>query len=181
MRSPAICTFLLSSPLRLGDDSFLCSMLLMTACSSSRFSIWRPSRPRLAAVASSSSLELCDESGGEMVAPVGINISFTGGGDWRRLPYGSTLPFTRKASLFALPLIPVAKSRAAISSCCFCIDGLRRCFERYEEEPVERGRLGRSSEALSGLRWWPWSQDWLRLGAGLVGFDAAGESCDGGV
>src|SRR4051812_38025040 len=79
-------TFLVSSSVRVGEPDFRCSIILIAACSSARFSKDLPLR----LVLSSSSLELWADSGGEMVAPVGINEFVTGGGDWRRLPCGSS-------------------------------------------------------------------------------------------
>lgn len=60
--------FPISSAFLCGELSLCCSIILMAACSSARLS---NSRPRDSFV-SSSSLEFCAESGGEMTAPAGI-------------------------------------------------------------------------------------------------------------
>lgn len=69
----------------MGDEgSRLISIVLRISCSSSsKFSTRRVVRGEI----SSSSLELWVESGGEMMAPAGIDESVTGGGDWRRLGF----------------------------------------------------------------------------------------------
>lgn len=70
---------------RLGELSFLSSIDLMASCNASRLSTSRSlGRPLICG--SSSSLELWEESGGEMVMPAGINELLTGGGDLRMLP-----------------------------------------------------------------------------------------------
>lgn len=75
-------TGLLSSSL-VGEPDFLCCMPLMASCNSFILSFSNPlGRPRT----SSSSLEFCAESGGEIVIPAGIRLLLCGGGDWRRLP-----------------------------------------------------------------------------------------------
>lgn len=68
---------------RFGELSLLCSIILIAACNSARFSSSRP----LCALVSSSSLEFCAESGGEITACAGIlEESFElGGGDCRIL------------------------------------------------------------------------------------------------
>lgn len=67
---------------RFGELSLLCSIILIAACSSAKFSSDRP----VCALVSSSSLEFCAESGGEITACVGIFESFEpGGGDCRIL------------------------------------------------------------------------------------------------
>ena len=60
--------FPVSSAFLFGELSLCCSIILMAACSSARFSNSRP----LNSFVSSSSLEFCAESGGEMTAPAGI-------------------------------------------------------------------------------------------------------------
>lgn len=75
---------------RIGELSFLCFIDMMAACKASRFSrSMSISMVRPLVWGSSSSLELWDESGGEMVMPAGINELLTGGGDERMLPWGS--------------------------------------------------------------------------------------------
>lgn len=73
----------LFSSSRLGEPDFLCCMPLIANCRAFTLSASKPlDRPRT----SSSSLELCAESGGDMVIPAGIRELLCGGGDWRRLP-----------------------------------------------------------------------------------------------
>jgi hypothetical protein len=68
----------------------------MAACKASKLSSSRSlDRPLFG---SSSSLELWEDSGGEIVMPAGINELLTGGGDLRMLPWGSKFPLSWKAS-----------------------------------------------------------------------------------
>lgn len=80
----SVCGFAVSG--LLGDVSLL-RLIDRTACCNSPHvesnSLDRGLRPPL-----SSPSEFSDESGGDMMAPVGINKSFNGGGDWRMLPLG---------------------------------------------------------------------------------------------
>lgn len=68
--------------IREGDESRL-SSIDRTACSNS-FQLLPRSRPREGCFcsASPSPSEFSDESGGDKIAPVGINRLFSGGGDW---------------------------------------------------------------------------------------------------
>lgn len=81
-----------------------------------------------------------------MIAPVGINRLFTGGGDWRRLPFVEE----------RLELCPCdddddgdEEDWAALLE---AIEGARRCLFRYEVEETERGSDGLCvAEAEGGL------------------------------
>lgn len=87
------------SAVRFGELSLCCSMILMAACSSAKFSNCRPRE----SLFSSSSLEFCVESGGEITAPAGICVSsVTGGGDCLRLLL-EVKPFVSSFSLSAVP------------------------------------------------------------------------------
>lgn len=100
-----------------------------------------------------------------MVIPEGIIPFVRGGGDCRILPWGSiTIP--RSLSVIG-----------DVRSCCVTV-GLRRDLLRYEDEPVDRGRCGRSVVTIASevLRY---EDD--RLGTGVVVAEAAGESWEGGV
>jgi hypothetical protein len=82
MSDRAWLAFVMSSDVLFGELSLRCSIILIAACSSARFSNSRP----LSAFVSSSSLEFCAESGGEMTACAGSLVSSVmGGGDCRIL------------------------------------------------------------------------------------------------
>ena len=81
MTSPV--SFGFSPSFRSGEPSRRCSMALTAACSSEKSSSLLDLPLDYS---SSSSLEFCVESGGEMTAPVGIRLLFTGGGDCLKLP-----------------------------------------------------------------------------------------------
>ena len=72
------------TPFLAGDPSLLSSMD-RTACSSAP-QVWEKLLRPLGASEMSSPSEFSDESGGDKMAPVGINRLFTGEGDWRMLP-----------------------------------------------------------------------------------------------
>ena len=86
-----------------------------------------------------------EESGGVVMAPDGIRRSFTGEGDWRRLPLiedprerlasdtGTVPPFNTR---------PFAAVLSAVEN-----DGDRRCLFRYEVDETERGNAGRCDAA----------------------------------
>jgi hypothetical protein len=82
IKAKALLAFVTSSAVRFGELSRCCSMTLMAACNSAKFSNCLP----LSSFVSSSSLEFVAESGGEIIAPTGICASsVTGGGDFLRL------------------------------------------------------------------------------------------------
>jgi hypothetical protein len=82
IKAKARLAFETSTAVRFGELSRCCSITLMAACSSAKFSNCRP----LSSFVSSSSLEFDAESGGEITAPTGICASpVTGGGDCLRL------------------------------------------------------------------------------------------------
>lgn len=84
----------------------------------------------------SSPSEFSDESGGDRIAPVGINKLFKGGGDWRRLPFAAI------AASFDLVVSCLSPSSEG------CVaDGLRLCLLRYAVEDTDRGRFGRGEIA----------------------------------
>jgi hypothetical protein len=122
------------SAVRFGELSLCCSMILMAACSSAKFSNCRPRESLL----SSSSLEFCVESGGEMTAPAGIFASsVTGGGDCLRLP----LEVRLLLSLFSLSAVP-----GGVGSCegwkwVVFTEVVRRCRVRYDVDLGNSGLL----------------------------------------
>lgn len=72
-----------------------------------------------------------------MIAPEGIRESFTGGGDWRKLPCADG-PWTRWTSDEVAAFIwPLAVVLFAVE-----MDGERRCLLRYDVEETERGKAG---------------------------------------
>jgi hypothetical protein len=80
-----------------------------------------------------------------VIAPDGIRRSFTGEGDWRRLPFEED-PRERLASdaRSALPLTtwPFAAVLSAVAD-----EGVRRCLLRYDVDDTERGSAGRCDVA----------------------------------
>lgn len=103
--------------------------------------------------------------------PEGIMPFVLGGGDCRRLPWGSNV-------------IPLCMSLITCgSSVPVGVEGLRLCLVRYEDEPADLGRVGRVSVAgntkSEAALWLIYDGD--RLGAGVDCFEVAGESCEGGV
>jgi hypothetical protein len=124
---------------RAGEGSLLTSMCCSASWSSRRLPMLRPR--------SSSS----EESGGVVIAPDGIRRSFTGEGDWRRLPLielpreasdaGAALPFTT---------VPLA---AVLSAVVLVEDVARRCLFRYEVDETERGSDGRRWETGESGLW----------------------------
>lgn len=111
------------------------------------------------------------ESGGDSTAPVGIRRLLTGGGDCRRL-------CSCAKSVDATCCDSVSVGVGGTSST-FVIEGDRLCLWRYEVEDIDRGGVGR---IIEGDRGPPSSiYDELRLNAGLVGLEEAGDCCDGGV
>ena len=70
---------LISSAFLSGEPSLRCSIRLTAVCSSARYCSFL-SRP-LTSACFSSSLEFCAESGGDMMAPVGMTRLLRGGGD----------------------------------------------------------------------------------------------------
>lgn len=63
------------------------------------------------------------------------------------------------------------------------VEGLLLCFVRYDEDPADLGKVGLSSVGGKVYSGWAlyWMYDGERLGVGVDCFEAAGESCDGGV
>lgn len=113
-------TFVASGVIRLGELSRRCSIILMAACSSSKFF-----NCRLLGTfeLSSSSLEFCAESGGDMTAPAGICVSsVTGGGDCRRLPLAVRLFL----SSFSLSAVPGGVGSSEGGSAAVLTEGVRR-------------------------------------------------------
>lgn len=95
-----------------GDEARRCSMDRTAASSSFN---WKPSRFRYD---TSSSLEFCADSGGEITAPGGMWPSLIGGGDCRMLPLVSVC--------FDLGLRAGEGALGAL-----LLDGLRRCLRTY--------------------------------------------------
>jgi hypothetical protein len=113
-------TFEASRAVRLGELPRRCSIILMAACSSAKFSNCRLLEP----FASSSSLEFCAESGGEITAPAGICVSsVTGGGDCRRLPVAVRL----FVSSFSLSAVPGGVGSSEGANAAVLTEGVRRC------------------------------------------------------
>lgn len=75
------------------------------------------------------------------MAPDGIRRLFTGGGDWRRLPFAEG-PAPWRASEEVVTTLdevwPLAVVLLAVE-----MEGDRRCLFRYEVDETERGRAGR--------------------------------------
>lgn len=128
---------LASSALRVGEPDLRCGIVLTIACNAAKFSKSQ-ALPR----EGSSSLELWEDSGGEMVAPVGINNWFTGGGDCRRLPWGSTFFLFFLSSSPTVAVRPRFMAGDWVVSSFFDMDGLRRCLERYEDDSGRSGLAG---------------------------------------
>ena len=68
-----------------------------------------------------------------MIAPEGIRRLFTGGGDWRRLPFADLRLWCSRVSGAPVGVWPLSWE----------MEGVRRCLLRYEAEEMERGRAGR--------------------------------------
>ena len=71
------------------------------------------------------------------MAPEGIRSSFTGGGDWRRLPCADPWPWWAAEE----DVRPLAWLLASVVL--LLIEGERRCLLRYEVDDTERGSAGR--------------------------------------
>jgi len=78
-----------------------------------------------------------------MIAPVGMRLSFTGGGDCRR---------DDKDSASFTPLTFSWWLYAEVCSTGEFMDGLRLCLLRYVADESDRGRLGRCGEACDKRR-----------------------------
>jgi hypothetical protein len=125
-------------PLPFGEDALLTSMCCSAAWSSRRLPMLRPR--------SSSS----EESGGVVIAPDGIRRSFTGEGDWRKLPLLEE-PRERLAS-DADPAGPFTTWPFAAVLSAVADEGVRRCLFRYDVDETERGSAGRcEATGESGL------------------------------
>lgn len=99
-------------PILSGDPSFRCSMALNAASRSSSLIIdW----------SGDSESEFGADSGGEIIAPGGIAAWFNGGGDWRRLAWGSIMG-------------PVSRADSAVCTGDLELDGLLRWRRTYEVE-----------------------------------------------
>lgn len=63
------------------------------------------------------------------------------------------------------------------------VEGLRRCFVRYEDEPADLGKDGRTlGMGNENSGWVSYSMyEGVRLAVGVDCLEVAGESCDGGV
>lgn len=80
-----------------------------------------------------------------MIAPDGIRRSFTGEGDWRRLPLTEE-PRERLASDAASEVPFVTWPFAAVLSAS-ADEGERRCLLRYDVDDTDRGSAGRCEDA----------------------------------
>lgn len=127
------------APSFLTGEGSLLMLIDRTACCSS-FHVCSTSRLLAVRVVLSSPSEFSEESGGEMMAPVGMTRSFRGGGDCRRLVLISidSASFDPELNLYV----------AALASCVVgdVTEGLRRCLFRYAVEDIDLGRDGRLCE-----------------------------------
>lgn len=127
--------FATSSAVRTGELDLFCPITPMAALSSAKFSRPRPLDPLL----SSSSLEFCVESGGEMTAPDGIcESSVTGGGDCLMLLLAGKL----LVSLFSLSAVPGGVGSREGSNDAVLTEPVRRCsLVKYDADLGSSGRF----------------------------------------
>jgi hypothetical protein len=112
------------TPFLAGDPSRLSSMD-RTACSNAP-QVWEKLlRPRGTSEASSPS-EFSDESGGDKMAPVGINRLFTGVGDWRMLPLLEMTPSMWRTVVESSSTGDCGRP----ADSCWVTEGPRRCLFR---------------------------------------------------
>jgi hypothetical protein len=107
-----------------GDPSRLSSMD-RTACSSAP-QVWEKLLRPLGASEASSPSEFSDESGGDKMAPVGINRLFTGVGDWRMLPLLEMTPSIWRTVLESSSTGDCGRPAGS----CWVTEGPRRCLFR---------------------------------------------------
>jgi hypothetical protein len=112
------------TPFLAGDPSRLSSMD-RTACSSAP-QVWEKLLRPLGASEASSPSEFSDESGGDKMAPVGINRLFTGEGDWRMLPLLEMTPSMWRTVVESSSTGDCGRPAGS----CWVTEGPRRCLFR---------------------------------------------------